>query len=73
MSAASKGAPPQWLSTHPAGDTRIKIIQDNLKDVVGLYEKAKAAKASGAPMPAAFPGAAQPLPVMKEPKGEAAK
>ena len=73
MTAAAKGAPPQWLSTHPAGDTRIKIIQDNLKDVTGLYEKAKAAKASGAPMPTAFPGAAQPLPVMKEPKAEATK
>ena len=60
MSAAAKGAPPQWLSTHPAGDTRIKIIKDNLKDVVGLYERAKAAKASGGPMPPPFPGAAQP-------------
>ncbi|MEZ5856230.1 MAG: M48 family metallopeptidase [Hyphomicrobiaceae bacterium] len=47
MSAANKGAPPQWLSTHPAGDTRIKTIQDNLKDVQGLYERALAARAQG--------------------------
>jgi len=68
MSAASKGAPPQWLSTHPAGETRIKTIKDNLKDVAGLYERAKAAKSSGAPMPPAFPGAAQSEPLLKGPK-----
>lgn len=62
MSAAAKGAPPQWLSTHPASDARIKIIKDNLKDVAGLYERAKAAKSSGAPMPAPSPGTAQPVP-----------
>ena len=48
MSAANKGAPPQWLSTHPAGNTRIKSIQDNLKDVQGIYERALAAKTQGA-------------------------
>ncbi|MDX2155914.1 MAG: M48 family metallopeptidase [Hyphomicrobiaceae bacterium] len=64
MSAASKGAPPQWLSTHPAGDTRIQTIKDNLKDVAGLYERAKTAKASGVPMPPAFPGATQPDPIV---------
>jgi predicted Zn-dependent protease len=41
MSGASKGAPPQWLSTHPSGKTRIKTIKDNLKDVMPLYERAK--------------------------------
>ena len=66
MSAAARGAPPQWLSTHPAGDTRIKLIQDNLKDVVALYERAKAAKASGAPMPMPFPGTVQPVPLLNE-------
>jgi predicted Zn-dependent protease len=65
MSAASKGAPPQWLSTHPAGDTRIKTIQDNLKDVQGLYERAKAAKAAGGPMPTALPGAAERQPFLR--------
>jgi len=49
MSAAAKGAPPQWLSTHPSGESRIKIIKDHLKDVQGLYERAKAAKGSGKP------------------------
>lgn len=42
MSAASKGAPPQWLSTHPSGATRIDTIKKNLPDVMPLYERAKA-------------------------------
>ena len=48
MSAAARGAPPQWMSTHPSGESRIQLIKDHLKDVQSLYEKAKAAKASGA-------------------------
>ena len=40
MLAASKGAPPQFLSTHPAGDTRIKDIQGKLAKVQPLYERA---------------------------------
>jgi predicted Zn-dependent protease len=41
MSSASKGAPPQWLSTHPSGKTRIKEIEKNLPRVEPLYEQAK--------------------------------
>ena len=41
MQAASKGAPPQWLSTPPAGDTRIKEIQKHLPEVMPLYERAR--------------------------------
>ena len=41
MGAASKGAPPQWLSTHPAGATRIAQIEANLAKVMPLYERAK--------------------------------
>ena len=40
MGAASKGAPPQWLSTHPAGPTRIRDIQTSLPKVDGLYARA---------------------------------
>ena len=41
MSAANKGAPPQWLSTHPSGTTRIHEIQANLPKVMPLYERTK--------------------------------
>ena len=41
MGAANKGAPPQWLSTHPAGTTRIADIEKNLPKVMPLYEKAR--------------------------------
>ena len=41
MSAANKGAPPQWLSTHPAGQHRIAEIEKNLPKVLPLYERAR--------------------------------
>jgi len=41
MSAVSKGAPPQWLSTHPSNVNRIETFKRNVKDVIHLYEKAK--------------------------------
>jgi len=40
MSASSKGAPPQWLSTHPSGSTRIAEIEANLPKVLPFYERA---------------------------------
>jgi predicted Zn-dependent protease len=40
MATASKGAPPQWLSTHPAGEERIKQIQAKLPKVQPLFERA---------------------------------
>lgn len=41
MGGASKGAPPQWLSTHPSGNSRIADIEANLPKVMPLYERAK--------------------------------
>ncbi len=40
MAAANKGAPPQFMSTHPSSDTRIQDIQANLGKVVPLYDRA---------------------------------
>jgi predicted Zn-dependent protease len=40
MGAANKGAPPQWLSTHPAGPTRIRDIEASLPKVEPVYERA---------------------------------
>jgi predicted Zn-dependent protease len=42
MAQAAKGAPPQWLSTHPSGDTRIALIKKHLPEVMPLYERARA-------------------------------
>lgn len=41
MGLINKGAPPQWLSTHPAGTTRITDIRQHLPVVMPLYAKAK--------------------------------
>lgn len=40
MMEASKGAPPEFLSTHPAGATRIADIESHLPKVMPLYERA---------------------------------
>ena len=42
MGAANKNAPPQWLSTHPAGTRRIADIEANLPKVLPLFERARA-------------------------------
>ena len=42
MSAASKGEPPQFLSTHPAHGTRIDTLRAALPKVMPLYERARA-------------------------------
>jgi len=42
MTAASRGAPPQWLSTHPSGSHRIHEIESHLPQVMPLYEQARA-------------------------------
>jgi predicted Zn-dependent protease len=40
MMAAAKGAPPQFLSTHPAGETRIRDIEGKLGKVQPIYARA---------------------------------
>ena len=40
MMNAAKGAPPQFLSTHPAGETRIRDIQAKLPRVQPIYARA---------------------------------
>jgi predicted Zn-dependent protease len=40
MGAQNKGAPPQWLSTHPSGPTRIRDIEATLPKVEPLFAKA---------------------------------
>jgi len=44
MGAASNGAPPEFLSTHPSADTRISDLQAASQRVLPLYEQAKGKK-----------------------------
>jgi predicted Zn-dependent protease len=54
MANAAKGAPPQWMSTHPSGPTRIKDIESNIPKVAGLYARAeRPAQRFAAPKPGA--------------------
>ncbi len=39
MLAANKGAPPQWLSTHPSGESRIRDIESRLARIDPIYEQ----------------------------------
>jgi predicted Zn-dependent protease len=48
MAANNKGAPPEWLSTHPSGNSRIAEIEANLPKVTSLYDRAKKPAASEA-------------------------
>ncbi len=41
MGAASKGSPPQWLSTHPSNATRIRDLQAVMPAVQPLYARAE--------------------------------
>ncbi|HRD99452.1 MAG TPA: M48 family metallopeptidase [Rubrivivax sp.] len=40
MMQANRSAPPQWMSTHPSSDTRIKEIQAKLVKAQPLFDKA---------------------------------
>ena len=40
MAAVNQGSPPEFLSTHPSGDTRIRDMQANLPKVEPLYRRA---------------------------------
>lgn len=42
MSRVAKSTPTIWLSTHPSGEERIARIKASLKQVMPLYEKARA-------------------------------
>jgi predicted Zn-dependent protease len=54
MMSANKGAPPQWLSTHPSGKTRIKDMEDHMGRVQPMFaQAAKPDRQFGPPVPKA--------------------
>jgi predicted Zn-dependent protease len=44
MGQAGGGGPPEWLSTHPNNETRLRDLQNDVAKVMPLYEKARAAR-----------------------------
>jgi Zn-dependent protease with chaperone function len=52
MTAANQAAPLEFLSTHPAGQNRVREIEKHLPEVMPLYEAAKAARTPSPPQPA---------------------
>ncbi|MDT7041444.1 M48 family metallopeptidase [Candidatus Nitronereus thalassa] len=61
MAQASQGAPPEFLSTHPANETRIKDLQEWMPEAMAIYERS--AKASVSELPTITP----PPPPVKKP------
>ncbi|RJG07749.1 M48 family peptidase [Noviherbaspirillum cavernae] len=49
MGMVNNSAPPQWLSTHPAGKSRIAEMKKHLPSVMPLYAKAKATRLAALP------------------------
>jgi predicted Zn-dependent protease len=41
MEGASRGSPPEWLSSHPAGPSRIREIEAHLPEVLPVYARAE--------------------------------
>ncbi len=49
MAAVAKGAPPQWLSTHPSHGKRIDEIRKHLPETMPLFALAKGTEVSNLP------------------------
>ena len=49
MAAASKGQPPQWISSHPSHSTRIQEISRVLDKVMPLYARARGVELAALP------------------------
>jgi predicted Zn-dependent protease len=46
MAQASGGGSPEWLSTHPSSETRLRDLQGYVQKVMPLYEKADKPRAT---------------------------
>ena len=49
MAEASKGQPPQWLSTHPSHETRTEEIRRNLQSTLPVYARTRGVAVSALP------------------------
>ncbi len=62
MAQSSQGAPPEFLSTHPANETRIKDLQEWMPEAMAIYDRAKKASVSELPKITPPPPEKQPTP-----------
>lgn len=49
MGQSSQGAPPEFLSTHPANETRISDLQKWMPEAMAIYDRSKKASVSALP------------------------
>ena len=64
MAQSSKGAPPEFLSTHPANETRIADLQEWMPEAMAIYERSN--KASVSNLPHIAPSPLKKKPVQKK-------
>lgn len=62
MAQSSQGAPPEFLSTHPANETRISDLLEWMPEAMAIYERSKKASVSELPKITPPPPAKNPVP-----------
>lgn len=62
MSQSSQGAPPEFLSTHPANETRIADLQKWMPEAMAIYERSNKASVSELPTITPPPSEKKPAP-----------
>jgi len=60
MAAASQGAPPEFLSTHPANETRIADLNGWMPEAMAIYQQAPQAAVKTLPLITATPPSSSP-------------
>ena len=60
MAASSKGAPPEFLSTHPANETRIADLKSWMPEAMPIYQRAPKATVKMLPRITAIPPSKKP-------------
>ncbi len=62
MAQSSQGAPPEFLSTHPANETRISDLQKWMPEAMAIYERSNKASVSALPKITPPPPKKKPAP-----------
>ncbi len=62
MAQSSQGAPPEFLSTHPANETRISDLQKWMPEAMAIFERSNKASVSALPIITSPPPKKKPAP-----------